>query len=398
PARSLRPGQRIVEVGLIIGLVKLALFRGETIDLLADGRELDLLRLASCTLALADEIEGHFRPPTVAVAVAGRAIGQSGAVRSFIGDRLELGERLGLGIEAKRAVGRGRPYLALPVVIDRGGTAGRRHALRRHVDVNALGLGIEAAETAAAVIHIEPYDALLVARHAMRLGRETVERRHLEELHRSACRINLADSGAPVGDIAGEPELTVKVKPGVMHAPAGDEHRGGPQRPIAAVVLHEILGKPGIRIQWNVVFLEHDARRLPYWTRIQLEFHRTFTRAGRAGEIGGELLLVIIENPRRLALATHERAIDIGVLHELYDRVPAGLIELVLENVARGMTPGANRAHDAFHALIVVSILRERRKHDVARQLPYVVLQWLEHEGLFACCEQIELRLGRFEG
>src|SRR4029077_11064704 len=29
PARSLRPGQRIVEVGLIIGLVKLALFRGE---------------------------------------------------------------------------------------------------------------------------------------------------------------------------------------------------------------------------------------------------------------------------------------------------------------------------------------------------------------------------------
>src|SRR4029077_12341315 len=145
PARSLRPGQRIVEVGLIIGLVKLALFRGETIDLLADGRELDLLRLAGCTLALADEIEGHFRPPAVAVAVAGRAIGQSGAVRSFIGDRLELGERLGLGIEAKRAVGAGRPYLALPVVIDRGGTAGRRH-----VDVNALGLGIEAAETAAA--------------------------------------------------------------------------------------------------------------------------------------------------------------------------------------------------------------------------------------------------------
>ena len=139
-------------------------------------------------------------------------------------------------------------------------------------------------------------------------------------------------------------------------------------------------------------------RRLPYWTGIQLEFHRTFTRAARAGEIGGELLLVIIENPRRLTLATHERAIDIGVLHELYDRVPAGLIELVLENVARGMTPGANRAHDAFHALIVVSILRQRRKHDVARQLPYVVLQWLEHEGLFACCGQIELRLGRFEG
>src|ERR1700738_1149400 len=81
PARSLRPGQRIVEVGLIIGLVKLALFRGETIDLLPDGRELDLLRLAGCTLALADEIEGHFRPPAVAVAVAGRAIGQSRRTR-----------------------------------------------------------------------------------------------------------------------------------------------------------------------------------------------------------------------------------------------------------------------------------------------------------------------------
>ena len=56
----------------------------------------------------------------------------------------------------------------------------------------------------------------------------------------------------------------------------------------------------------------------------------------------------------------------------------------MLEDKARGVTTGAYRAHDAFHALVLVGILRQGRQHDIAGQLPHVVLQRLEHEILFA--------------
>src|SRR5262249_58410117 len=116
--------------------------------------EPDLLGLVSRAVALADDVEGHFRPPAVAVAVAGGARGHDGAFGILVGDGCELGEGLARGIEPQRSVGRGRPNPAFAIVVDGGGAAGRRHSLRRHIDVDALGLWIEATQTAAAVVDV----------------------------------------------------------------------------------------------------------------------------------------------------------------------------------------------------------------------------------------------------
>src|SRR5262249_5907335 len=238
-ARPLRPGERIVEVGLVVGLVELARLGRDAVHLFLDRRQLDLLRLPGRLVALADNVERHLRPPAVAVAVGGGTVGQAGAVRGLVGDRLELGEGLGAGIEAQRAIGRRRPDPALAVVVDGGGAAGRRHALRREVDVDALGLGIEPADAATAVVEVEPDSALRVAGHAVGLRGEAVDRVHLEQLHLAGRRIDLADRGAPIRDVAGEPELAVEIEPGVVHAPARNHHGRRAERPVAAVVLYE---------------------------------------------------------------------------------------------------------------------------------------------------------------
>src|SRR5262249_3367983 len=155
-------------------LVELARLRAHAIHFRLHGSELDLLRLAGRAVALADDVEGHFRPPAVAVAIAGGAIGHAGAVGGLVGDGFELGEGLGRGIDPQPAVGRARPNPALAVVADGGRAAGRRHSLRRHIDVDALALWIEAAQTAAAVVDVEPDDAVRVAGHAVGLRGETV--------------------------------------------------------------------------------------------------------------------------------------------------------------------------------------------------------------------------------
>src|SRR6516164_2033314 len=87
----------------------------------------------------------------------------------------------------------------------------------------------------------------------------------------------------------------------------------------------------------------------------------------RAREIGRQFLLMVVENAGRLALVTHERAVDVGILHQLDDGVPAGLVESVLKRVARGVAAGANIAHEPFHALVLLGLLGQRRQHDVAR-------------------------------
>jgi hypothetical protein len=58
-------GQRAVEIRLVIFLVEPALFWCQSIDLLLNRRQPDLLRLASCAVPLADDVERHFGPSSV---------------------------------------------------------------------------------------------------------------------------------------------------------------------------------------------------------------------------------------------------------------------------------------------------------------------------------------------
>ena len=241
-ARPLRPGKRIVEVRLVVALVKLARLRRDPIHLVLDGRQIDFLRFAGRAVTLADDVQRHFRPPSVAVAIARRTIGDAGTVRSFVGDRLELRERLGLWIETQRPVRCRRPDAALAVVIHGDGATGRRHSLRRHIDIDPLRLRVQAPETTATVVHVEPDDAVFIPGHAVSLGGKTVRRRHLEQFDRAGLRIDLAERRAPVRNVAGEPQLAVEIEPGVVHAPARNQHGRRAERPVAAVVLYEIAG------------------------------------------------------------------------------------------------------------------------------------------------------------
>src|SRR5262249_62238898 len=96
----------IGEVGLIVGLEELACVWAGAIHLLLPGTEFDLLRFARRAVALADDVEGHLRPPSVAVTIARRAIGHAGAVRRLVGERFEFGEGLGRRIETQGAIRR----------------------------------------------------------------------------------------------------------------------------------------------------------------------------------------------------------------------------------------------------------------------------------------------------
>ena len=117
----------------------------------------------------------------------------------------------------------------------------------------------------------------------------------------------------------------------------------------------------------------------------------------RAREVGRQFLLMVVENARRLAVFAHERAIDVGILHELDDGIPAGLVESVLKRVARGVTAGADIAHEPLHALVLLGLLGQRRQHDVARQLPNEVLHRIENETVLGCRGQIDVGFGGLE-
>src|SRR6266436_9629378 len=269
------------------------------------------------------------------------------------------------------------------------------------MDLNSVKVSVAGsnrnAPPGAAVVDVEPDDAVRVPSHAVGLRGETVHRRDLEQLDLAGLAIDLADGGASVRDVAGKPELAVEIEPGVMHAPARDEDGRRAERPIAAVVLHEVARQARVRIERHVVLLEHDARRLPGGTRIGGKSHSAFAGSARARETGRQFLLMVVENAGRLALVPHERAVDVGILHQLDDGVPAGLVESVLKRVARGVTAGANIAHEPFHALVLLGLLGQRRQHDVAWQLPNEILRRRENETLLARRGQIDVGFGGLE-
>ena len=76
-------------------------------------------------------------------------------------------------------------------------------------------------------------------------------------------------------------------------------------------------------------------------------------------------------------------AVDVDLLHQVHDLVPALLVEAVLEDVAGAVTAGAVLAHLRLHAEIFRRVAGQRRQEFVAGQLPdpgLAVGDRLEHE------------------
>ena len=245
----------------------------------------------------------------------------------LVGHRFELGEFLFFDIEPQRPVGRRNPDVAVQVGVQSSSRSG--HGLGREIDSDLFGFGIDPAETAAAALHvrsgIEPEDAVFIPGDAVGAGGDVSLIVELEILHRAGLAIDAGDGGFHAGMGESDPDVSVEVHLRIMHA--GDMvHAGlGPERPIAAI--------HGCRVavfHREVVFLEHDARRFTGRARAQLELHRAFARASRAGEISRQFLLVELDIGRRLVIRTEVDAEHVHVLHQVENLVPAFLVEPVL--------------------------------------------------------------------
>jgi len=103
---------------------------------------------------------------------------------------------------------------------------------------------------------------------------------------------------------------------------------------------------------------------------------------------------VIIEDTGRRTARADIGTVDVDVLHQLDDGVPAGLVEAMLQDITSRMAGSAVVAHDRLHALVLLVVLRQRRKHLVAGELLPHVLGRLEREVVLLGCAEIDLALG----
>ena len=176
--------------------------------------------------------------------------------------------------------------------------------------------------------------------------------------------------------------------------------RGRAKSPVAAVVGRGLRGERLVLVQRHLVFPINDARRLAGRPRPRGDLELA---AGPAhfGEIGRKLLLVEVDHLVQRRLVGAIGAVDVDVLHRLDDRVPALLVEAVLERVARRVAARAIVAENALHAGVVGRRVGQAGEDQVARHLldqPLVVGDRREREIGAARGGEIELAPGGLEG
>ena len=335
------------------------------------GGSLNSVDLAGLGVAEVDQVLGHQQPPAVADAVGSEAVDGRGAVRALVGHRFELGELLLLDVEAQRAVRRGHPDIAVEIGVDRAGGAGGR--ARRQIDHDFLVLGIDAAEAAMAArdvrAGVEPHHAVLVAGDAVGAGRDAALVVKLEMLHRAGLAVDLGDRGVGAGVAEGDPDVAVEIHLRVMHA----RHVMHFARACRATS-RAVVGAVVAAFHREVVFLDDDARRFAGRPRPQLELHRAFARTARAGEIGGELLLMEFDIAGRLAVGARIDAEHVHHLHEVEHLAPALLVEAVLQRIARRSGSRCSSSAPASSSEVLGRVARQRRQELVAGQLADPIL------------------------
>ena len=152
------------------------------------------------------------------------------------------------------------------------------------------------------------------------------------------------------------------------------ELRGDAARPIRAVIdgirgLDALGADAGIRVERQVIGRPHDAGGFAGRPRTILELHRGLARAARPRQIGREVLAVELDDLADLGVGA---GIDAGAgnhLHQVDDLVPAGLVELELQRIARGVAAGALVGEDLLDVGVFRRGVRQCRDHHFRRQL-----------------------------
>ena len=302
-------------------------------------------------------------------------------------------------IESQRAGGRRHPDHAAAVIVDRGGAAGRGHALRRDEHLDLVGPGVDPGEAALARVDVEPDGAVGIAGHAVGGSGAAVGGIHLDGRERPAGEVELAEGKHVVGHVAGEVDaLAVGIDPGVVHAEAGIDVGRRAERPVGSVVGEHFVGHADIGVGRRFVVGEHHARRFAARARPQVELHRGRAGAAGAGEIGGEPLLLVLEDGSRLVVRPLIDAGHIDVLHQVDDGVPARLVELVLQYVARRVAAGAAVLHELLHFGVPGGRIGKGGEQHVAGQLTHEILDRREGEILPPGGAEVDVAAGGSEG
>ena len=134
-------------------------------------RQLDLDCFARGDVAFDDRVGRHLRPPAVAVAIAGGAIGRSRALGAFVGmiDLNSVNFSASSDRSARRPSGVDAQIMPLPSTSIVTAPPSGDMPCRRLIDRDLVGARIELAERPAARVHVEPEIAVGVAHEAVRV-------------------------------------------------------------------------------------------------------------------------------------------------------------------------------------------------------------------------------------
>ena len=195
-----------------------------------------------------------------------------------------------------------------------------------------------------------------------------------------------------------EPNVAIEIELRVVHAVGAVHQRRRAMRPVGAVLGQVFIGKPRRRLHRHVVFAEDDARGLARGARLHVvELHRSLAGSARAGEIGGEFVLVRVDRAVERAVG-HISAEHVQRLHHAEHGVPALFVERVLQREARRVAARAVLAHDVLHPLVGRRGVGQRGEQFVAGQLPDEILRRIEREVLAAGAGEINRALRGLEG
>ncbi len=121
---------------------------------------------------------------------------------------------------------------------------------------------------------------------------------------------------------------------------------------VRAILDRHLCANASPLVHGNIDFLEHGARGFASRGAHVRGFSGCFRPDREACQIGGKFLLMMLENGIGLGLLTGINARDRHNLHQVDNRAPAVLVELVLQHEVWRMASAAVCAENVFDARI----------------------------------------------